>query len=135
MYGRPTENNCCSFRNNYLSHESYSEHRVSKGKMDSELADKPEINRIKNIINLNIMKCIKYIHILKWFYVCVSWGGGVPECCGVHVEVSRNWRSGLSPSTLGIPGLRLNSSHLEASGKCYNYWEPEICINVANVPH
>lgn len=75
MYGRPTENNCCSFRNNYLSHESYSEHRVSKGKMDSDLADKPEINRIKNIINLNIIKCIKYIHILKWFYVCVSGGG------------------------------------------------------------
>lgn len=80
--------------------------------MGSELADKPEINRIKNIINLNIMKCIKY----KWYYVCVSvCGRGVPKCCGVHVEVSGNWRSGFSPSTLWILGLRLNSSHVEAS--------------------
>lgn len=45
--------------------------------MGSELADKPEINRIKHIINLNIMKCIKY----KWYYVCVSvCGRGVPKC-------------------------------------------------------
>lgn len=84
------------------------------------LADHPEINRIKNIINLNIMKCIKYLHILKRLYmcsfrVCVCVWAGVPECCGVHVEVSGNLRSGFSPSTLWIPGLGLSSSHLEVS--------------------
>lgn len=92
MYERLTENNCCYFRNNYLSQESYFEHRVSKGKIDSELADKPEINRVKNIINLNIMKGIKYIHILKWFYmcsfhVCLCVGG---KCLSV---VACMWRS------------------------------------------
>lgn len=68
--------------------------------------------------------------------VCV-WGGG---CLSV---VACTWRS-VETGEVGFPlppwgfqgsGLRLNSSHLEASGKCYNYWEPEICINVANVPH
>lgn len=47
--------------------------------------------------------------------VCVCVWAGVPECCGVHVEVSGNLRSGFSPSTLWIPGLRLSSSHLEVS--------------------
>lgn len=54
--------------------------------------------------------------VLRVFNLCVSvCGQGVPECCGVHVDVSGNWRSGFSPSSLWIPGLRLSSSHLEAS--------------------